>query len=88
MRPLSLITAPLDDGNLTASACVESSYAGRDLLLHLEEQALNDSPSSPDLFCGNRMVATPVKEKDGCYELLNENRSSQLTEPLGGKVIS
>ncbi|KAI6684892.1 hypothetical protein NL676_030805 [Syzygium grande] len=86
LRPLSLITAPLDDGNSTESARVESSYAGRDLLLHLEEQALNGSPSSPDLFCGNRMVATPVKEKDACYELLNENRSSQLTEPLGGKA--
>ncbi|XP_056166139.1 DNA polymerase zeta catalytic subunit isoform X2 [Syzygium oleosum] len=86
MRPLSLITAPLDDGNSTESARVESSYAGRDLLLHLEEQALNGSPSSPDLLCGNRVVATPVKEKDACYELSNENRSSQLTEPLGGKA--
>ncbi|XP_048136376.1 DNA polymerase zeta catalytic subunit isoform X2 [Rhodamnia argentea] len=87
MRPLSLRTAPLDDGNLTELARAESSYAGRDLLLHLEEQALNGFPSSTDLFCGDRMVATSVKEKAACYELLNENRSSQLTQPLGGKVV-
>lgn len=87
MRPLSLITAPLDGGNSTELALAGSSCDGRDLLLHLEEHALNCSPSSPDLFCGDRMVATPVKEKDACYKLSNKNKSSQLTQPSGVKAV-
>ncbi|KAF8038551.1 hypothetical protein BT93_B1173 [Corymbia citriodora subsp. variegata] len=84
MRLPSLITAPLDDGNSNEVALAESSCARRDLLLRLEGQAVNGSPSSPVIFCGDRMVATPVKEEYAC---LNENRSSQLTQPLGVKAV-